>query len=180
MTTSWEDERLPARLPVRPLEGRFALSDAALSAAESLLPTFRGPDGDHEGLIYFLGVERPRDTLLVAAAAPDADHGPRWVRASQAAILAMTQEAHRNGLAVLSQLHSHPGGWTEHSVGDDDKVLMPFEGMLSFVAPHYGRFGLRPIDGLGVHQWQDGRWVACGRESIRDGIRVIPSKLDLR
>ena len=42
-------------------------------------------------------------------------------------------------LGILAQVHSHPGADTRHSDGDDELVVMPFENMLSLVAPHYGR-----------------------------------------
>jgi hypothetical protein len=59
-------------------------------------------------------------------------------------------------------------------------VLMPFEGMLSIVAPRYGHFGLRPLDSLGVHQFQDGQWVVCARESVGESFHVLPTEIDLR
>jgi len=34
-------------------------------------------------------------------------------------------------MGILCQVHSHPGSDTRHSDGDDELVLLPFEGMLS-------------------------------------------------
>ena len=62
------------------------------------------------------------------------------------------------GLGILAQVHSHPGRDTRHSDGDDDLVVMPFENMLSLVAPYYGR-AIRAITDFSVHQFQDRRWV---------------------
>ena len=59
-------------------------------------------------------------------------------------------------------------------------VFMPFEGMLSIVVPYYGHFGLRPLDSLGVHQFQDGRWVLVDRDSVYHHFLVIPNSLDIR
>lgn len=178
MSGDWR--RPPPRLPTGPLRGRFAVSESVIDAAERLLPTFRGPDGDHEGILFLLGVERPSATLYLSVAAPDAEHDPGRVLVRREAVLAVARAARRIGLAVLGQLHSHPGSWTEHSLGDDAMVLMPFEGMLSLVAPHFGHFGLRPLESLGVHQFQDGGWVLCERSSVHDGFQVIPTEMDLR
>ena len=69
------------------------------------------------------------------------------------------------GLGVLAQVHSHPGRDTRHSDGDDDLIVMPFENMLSLVAPHYGRF-LRTITDFSIHQYQDRFWVLCDHDSV--------------
>jgi hypothetical protein len=179
VTRGWDRDPDP-RLPTRPLVGRFAIADSVLDSISTLLPTYRGPDGDHEGIVFLLGYEMTNETVLVTAVAPNAEHGRGRVHVSRENVLAVSKLARSLGLGVLAQVHSHPAGWTEHSVGDDGMVLMRFEGMLSIVVPHYGRYGLRPLDGLGVHQWQHGGWVACERVSIREGIRVLPSWADLR
>jgi hypothetical protein len=57
---------------------------------------------------------------------------------------------------------------------------MPFEGMVSLVVPWYGRVGLRPLSGLGVHQYQDGRWVLIESNSVRKRLTVVPTWIDLR
>lgn len=168
------------RLRTRPLRGRYAVPEAVLDASERLLPTFRGADGDHEGILFLLGTERPGETLYLGVAAPDAQHDPGRVHVSREGVLAVARAGRRLGLAVLGQIHTHPGSWTEHSQGDDSMVLMPFEGMLSIVVPHYGRFGLRPVDSLGIHQFQGGEWVLCERATVREGFRVLPTVVDLR
>ncbi len=95
--------------------------------------------------------------------------------------MAAAQRAGREmGLALLAQLHSHPKDWIEHSAGDDDLVLMPFEGMPSIVAPWYGRVGLRPLAGLGVHQFQDGRWILAEPAGVAERLRLLPAEIDLR
>jgi proteasome lid subunit RPN8/RPN11 len=176
-----EREWKPIRsLPEQPLRGRFAITDAALAAAESMLPTFRGPDGDHEGIAFLGGFEFEGLTLFTAAIVPDAEHTRGRVFCSREQVLAASRAGRAAGVSILAQLHSHPGASTYHSEGDDDMVLMPFERMLSLVAPHYGHYGLRPLDGLGVHQFQDGGWVVCDRASVRAGFRVLPTEVDLR
>jgi hypothetical protein len=176
---SWRTRSEP-RLPIRPLRGQFAITDAVVDAVADLLPTYRGPDGDHEGLVFLLGRELPDLTLFVAAAAPEASHTAGSVEAPPQAVLAVVDRACSLGLGLLAQVHSHPTEWSEHSEGDDKMVLMPFEGMLSIVVPHYGHHRLLPLDGLGVHQWQSGAWFACERGSIRRGIHVVPTGIDLR
>jgi proteasome lid subunit RPN8/RPN11 len=152
----------------------------AVEALEQLLPTYRGPDGPHEGICFLCGYETPTTTIYVTAVAPDADHGRGHVHCSELAMAAVAAASREHGLGLLAQVHSHPPGGTGHSPGDDEMVFMPFEGMLSIVVPDYGRFGLRPLDSLGVHQYQDGRWVLCTRDSVRAQFTIVPARRDLR
>ena len=167
-------------LPRGELRGEFAIAEGAVLAIERILPSFRGPDGDHEGIVFLLGRELEALTLLTTALAPDADHGPGHVICEPNAVAAAQRAGRDSGLALLAQLHSHPTDWIEHSEGDDELVLMPFEGMLSIVAPWYGRVGLQPLHGLGVHQFQNGRWVLAEPGSVREHLRVLPAEIDLR
>ena len=78
------------------------------------------------------------------------------------------------GLGILAQVHSHPGWDTRHSDGDDELIVMPFENMLSLVAPFYGRTVYSIID-FSIHQFQNHRWVLCSRDSIPARIRLESS-----
>lgn len=162
------------------LRGTFMITEAAVTAAERLLPSFRGPDGDHEGMAFLLGRELEELTIFTSVLAPDADHGEGHVVCDLSAVSGAQRASREHGLAILGQVHSHPRSSTEHSEGDDSLVLMPFEGMLSLVVPWYGRVGLRPLYGLGVHQYQDGRWVLIESKSVRQRLGVLPTWIDLR
>jgi hypothetical protein len=168
-------------IPTVELRGRFLLCEAALAQTERLLPTYRGPDGDHEGLVFLAGRELPDGpTLLTTAIAPDCQHGPGGVWADHATVGRATRAARAVGLGLLAQVHSHPRAWTTHSTGDDEMIVMPFEGMLSIVVGHYGQFGMRPLANAGVHQFQDGTWRLCSTASIATGITTVPAAIDLR
>ncbi len=117
---------------------------------------------------FSAGRELEHVVLFMAVLAPEADHGPPRVICSPDQVAAASRAARAAGLAMLGQIHSHPGEMTWHSSGDNELVLMPYEGMLSIVVSHYARLGLRPLDSLGVHQFQDGRWVLAMPESVRD------------
>jgi hypothetical protein len=171
------------KLPRAALRGRFFILESVVESLERLLPTYRGPDGSHEGIAFLFGrVLRANETMFLSAVAPNADHRRGYVRCSEQQVAEATAAVRELGLGLglLAQVHTHPGEFSMHSVGDDTMILMPFEGMLSIVVPYYAHFGLRPLDSLGVHQFQDARWVLADRNSIRKNLLVVPNSLDVR
>jgi hypothetical protein len=179
MKRDTEDRELPRGT----LRGRFYILETVVDALERVLPTYRGPDGNHEGIAFLFGRALSADaTIFLTAIAPNADHRRGYVRCSEQQVAEATAAMRQLGigLGLLAQVHTHPGEYTMHSPGDDTMVFMPFEGMLSIVAPYYAHFGLRPIDSLGVHQFQDGRWVLAEREGVRHNFLVVPNSVDVR
>lgn len=71
---------------------------------------------------------------------------------------ALTEIVHRlpDGWKPLAQIHSHPGEWVEHSAYDDEMVSS--HRILSLVFPFYGRTSEGFLQGVGVHEWQNGYW----------------------
>jgi proteasome lid subunit RPN8/RPN11 len=169
-----------ADLPEGPLLGRFLVTSEAIDEAERLLTTYRGPDGDHEGIVFWCGPDAAHVALITTAIAPAAHHRRGGVHCDEASVAEMMKAARELGVAVRAQVHTHPGAGTIHSDGDDDLILMPSEGMLSIIVPHYGHLGLRPLDSLGVHQYQERQWVLLDRGSVREGITEVPGGVDLR
>jgi hypothetical protein len=176
-------DKVERELPRGPLRGRFYVLETVINALERLLPTYRGPDGSHEGIAFLFGSVLSGDsTIFLTAVAPNADHRRGYVQCSEQQVAEATGAVRRlgAGLGLLAQVHTHPGEYSMHSVGDDTMVFMPFEGMLSIVVPYYAHFGLRPIDSLGVHQFQDGHWVLVERDSVHHNFLVVPNSLDIR
>jgi proteasome lid subunit RPN8/RPN11 len=136
-------------------------------------------DGGHEGIAYWAGREMSDCTVFLQAIVPVADHSHGRVMVSRDEIGRTQRAARANKLGVLCQIHSHPGNDARHSDGDDELVLLPFEGMLSIVSPRFG-IGVRSIADLCIHQYQDGRWVLCSPESVARQLLVVPTVQDLR
>lgn len=146
-------------LPTAPNRGRLIVPAEVAERTRLALQRFRGGDGPHEGLVYWAGRRCGDDTLILSAIVPPSDHGPQHVFVAAGEVGTMARRARAVGLAIAAQVHSHPGGDTRHSDGDDDLILMPTEGMFSLVVAHYGRGGVLPAEGAGLHQYQDRQWV---------------------
>lgn len=150
------------------LRGRFRIAPDLIDRTRRALTTFYEAgryEGGHEGICFWAGLERPDETHLKAVIVPNARHERLGVFVSAVEFGNAVEEAHRMGLGILAQVHSHPGVDTRHSDGDDDLVVMPFENMLSVVAPFYGR-RVRSIGDCSVHQLQNHRWALCSKKSV--------------
>lgn len=166
-------------LPAAASRGQLIVASQVLPPTSAMLQASCGPDGSHEGLVLWLGRTVGASTLVLAVTAPLTDHGRQHVMCDERAVGAAARTAHAVGLGVVAQVHSHPGRDTRHSDGDDQLVLMPFEGMFSLVAADYGWGDLLP-PAAGLHQYQDGRWVQV---TNHDALTVVPghlSRMDAR
>ena len=162
-------------LPRGPLRGRYRIAQGLIESTRRALQTFDEAgrhEGGHEGICYWAGRESSGLTTLQTAIVPVAHHRRFGVFVSEATFADAARRARAMRLGILAQVHSHPGRDTRHSDGDDDLVVMPFENMLSLVAPCYGR-SLDSIGDFSIHQFQDHRWVLCHPNSVLDSFRIV-------
>jgi proteasome lid subunit RPN8/RPN11 len=162
-------------LPRAPSRGRLIVVEAVVPQTAAGLQAFRGPDGSHEGIVLWAGHRLKDATAVCSCVVPDAEHTWGSVRIDYSAVGDAARAARAGGLAIVAQVHSHPGTDTRHSDGDDDMVLLPFEGMFSLVVASYGTGSILPWEGAGLHQFQDGRWVHI--ENPADALVIVPAVL---
>lgn len=172
-----DDEPVHRRkpLPRAPGRGRLLVVENVAAATLSALLGFEGDDGPHEGIVLWAGHRIDDDTIVDACVVPEAEHTWGSVRIGHVAVGKAARAARRAGLVIVAQVHSHPGTDTRHSDGDDMMILLPHEGMFSLVVAEYGAGSVLPVEGAGLHQYQDGRWVM-----VNDGdetMTVVPSIL---
>jgi proteasome lid subunit RPN8/RPN11 len=169
-------------LPKGELRGRFLIARPLIDATRKALTSIALDgikEGGHEGLVYWAGRDTDGGMAFLSVVVPESDHGPQGVMVDGQEVSRASRRMRNRNLGLKAQVHSHPGGDARHSDGDDDLVLMPFEGMLSVVAPDFG-IELDALGDLTVHQYQDGRWVLCSPESVERNFEVIPTVMDIR
>lgn len=164
-------------LPTSTARGRLVVSRAVVERTIGHL--FHQGSGKirHEGLVWWLGRRVGDDTYVISCIAPSVDSGPQHVFADEAAVGSAAAVARRHRLGIVAQVHSHPGSDTRHSDGDDTLILMPFETMFSIVIADYGSAAIDLSRGVGIHQYQDDRWVW-----VTDGdqaLIVVPDQIQL-
>ncbi len=155
---------------------RLVVPNGVALETQRILLSFCGDEGPHEGLVLWAGRQVERITMAMLPIVPDSDHGPQHVVVGHRAAGLAMKEARRHGLHLVAQVHSHPSSSTCHSDGDDSLILMPFEGYFSVVVGRYGRDGFGP--GVGLHQYQSGRWVGISAPS-ESSLFVLPEKSEV-
>lgn len=160
-------------LPSSHPAGRLLVAAAVVDATLESLRKRRGRDGRHEGLVFWAGRSSGPDTLVLSAVVPVVRSSPGSVHAAESEVGRAARAVRRLGLGILVQVHSHPGDDTRHSDGDDDLVLMPFEGMWSLVVARYGDVEFEGPGAVGVHQFLGGRW--CWIPSEAGAVAVVPA-----
>lgn len=162
-------------LPRARAKGRLVVAQQVLEETGRALRAAGTLEPPHEGLVFWLGREAGSDTLVMSCCRPHCESGPRFVRADEASVGDVARQARSLRLGIVAQVHSHPGRGTVHSDGDDDLVLMPFEGMFSLVVAVYGSGGMMPEEGAGLHQRQSGRWILV--EQADPAIVVVSARV---
>lgn len=165
-------------LPVARNRGRLVVPSAVVASTQAALQGFRGGTERHEGLAFWLGRRVAGDAVVAAGVIPACEHGPQGVFVSAAGVGDVARAARDLGLGIVAQVHSHPGDDTRHSDGDDDLILMPFEGMFSLVVGRYGDGGFTLDRGLGLHQYQERKWVRIASE-CRNALTIVPPMLGI-
>ena len=161
-------------LPTGLARGRLIVTAAVIDDTVLALRSFRGADGPHEGIVFWGGTLAGPNSVITAAVVPDAQHTWGSVRVDERAVAGAARAIRPYGAGVLAQVHSHPGTGTHHSDGDDDLVLMPFEGMFSLIVGNYAA-GTFATPELGVHQFQSARWVLVTNRE--EAVLVVPRLL---
>jgi hypothetical protein len=160
-------------LPRAEARGNLVVAEPILASTSAALRQFSGQDGRHEGLVLWLGRWLGHDTCVIGCHVPESDHGWGSVFLDEAAVGHAGRVARRLRLGVVAQVHSHPGSDTRHSEGDDQLILLPRPGMFSLVVANYGDGAMRPENGAGLHQYQDGRWVQI--DPVNGVLITVPS-----
>jgi proteasome lid subunit RPN8/RPN11 len=181
MTISrWLKKYRPQRAPSAPTTPTVWISAQLLDRTAEVLRQSGDGDGPHEGVAYWGGHRAGSVCFVTTCIAPAAvtTYGSYDTTAqTNAKVVLYLASA---GLELIGQVHSHPGRFVGHSDGDDERALMPYEGFLSVVVPHYAQRGMRPLGICGVHVFENARFRRLTNAEVEALFRVQDEFADLR
>lgn len=134
--------------------------------------------GATERIVYWAGVKRPDVWVATTVIRPDAVMTRGSFDTSAAANAAVVAYLSEAGLSLIGQVHTHPGGFVDHSGGDNEDAFMPTENSVSIVVPNYGREGMLPLERCGVHRYEAGVFRRLRGTELAASLCVVPVTRD--
>jgi proteasome lid subunit RPN8/RPN11 len=134
----------------------------------------------HEGVAYWAGRRTANEYFVTTCIVPEARTTPGSFETSSRSNAKVIMYLAQSGLELLGQVHSHPGSFVDHSDGDDERALMPFDGFLSVVVPQYARQGMRPLKICGIHIFEHSSFRRLEDCEIESHFRIVDDIADLR
>lgn len=133
----------------------------------------------HEGVAYWAGMRFGEHIVVTTCIVPTAETTYGSFATSSKANARVVMYLAQTGLELLGQVHSHPGARVDHSDGDNERALMPYDGFLSLVVPHYARRGM-PLAQCGVHVFERSVFRRLTNDEINSRFKLVPCVADLR
>jgi hypothetical protein len=134
----------------------------------------------HEGVVYWSGRRAGTESFVTTCIAPSAYTTRGSFNTSSHANAKVIMYLATAGLELLGQVHSHPGEFVGHSDGDDEHALMPYEGFMSMVVPHYARSGMRPLSVCGIHIFENSGFRRLDACEVENCFQITDDIADLR
>jgi proteasome lid subunit RPN8/RPN11 len=156
------------------------LSTGLLDRTTAVLRASGDDQEAHEGVAYWAGHRAGTDAFVTTCIAPAAITTWGSFDTSARTNASVVMYLANAGLELIGQVHSHPGSRVDHSDGDDERALMPYEGFLSVVVPHYGHHGMRPLTMCGIHVFEKPRFRRLRSSEIDARFHVVDDFADLR
>ncbi len=175
---SWLSKRPKAQPIYR--HPRVLLPSTVIRESGEYLRQSRGPDGPHEGVLYWAGISAADIWVVTTIILPSARTTRGSFRTTAKTNADVVGFLADHELVLLGQVHSHPGSFVDHSEGDIVGALMPYQSFLSVVVPNYACDGLLPLHGLGVHRFDQGEFQQLSEIEIKKTMVVVPSDQDFR
>lgn len=81
-------------------------------------------------------------------------------------------ELNKQGLTIISQIHTHPGN-AFHSETDDDWPTVVLPGSLSVVIPNFGFIEIDDLDSWEVYQYNGEDWKHVSKTEVRELFQIM-------
>ena len=135
--------------------------------------------GRREAVVYWAGLELAGRWLITTAVCPRQENTRGSFICTAGDNARVVQEISSHRLAILGQVHTHPGQMVGHSEGDDEWATFAFPGFLSVVVPVFGQRGMLPLSICGIHRHED-EFRRLSPGEISRVFSIVPVSMDQR
>lgn len=155
-------------------EMRYRIPASLLHETIQVLRDYGNRTPPCEGICFWAGTGS--NSLIEARAliATKADAHPRRISVDHKDRFKAIRFMNSVGLVQIAQVHSHPGDWIDHSIGDDLGATGRVNGALSVVIPSYGAQGVESLAETGIHIFDGSKFHRFTDAYIHQHFEVIP------
>jgi hypothetical protein len=147
-------------------ESLYFINQQLLEYTEKVLKDYGNLTPSNEGIAYWAGIRNENKTLVKMVVAPDAESEERRVITSTKSNADYVRLLAKTGYVHIGQVHSHPGKFIDHSIGDDEWTPFKRNGLISIVVESYCKFGMFPLRTCGVHKYIENKFIRLNEAYI--------------
>ncbi|MFD0940191.1 hypothetical protein [Pedobacter boryungensis] len=130
---------------------KYIVDVQVIEFTERVLREYGNKKPSCEGLIYWAGHVQNNIHYITHAIAPKTQASRYGIQTSHNSNALVVEYLCDNDLVYISQVHTHPGKWVDHSDVDNEETAFRSEGFLSVVVPLFSKNGILPWEQCGVH-----------------------------
>lgn len=153
---------------------RFLIAPGLIEATEEALKSFNTKKKANEGFVYWAGRNAGKDCIALSLYKPRAVVTPGSVAIDEDENTRFVSWLKQNELTHVGQVHTHPPGVDEHSIGDAHWAFMRFPGLLSIVVPNYGKQGMRPLRTCDFDVFTANGFEDLTPADVRERVLILP------
>ena len=128
-----------------------------------------------ESVVYWYGKEfdSEKQDIVLSAAIPKPIRSSGNYEVPEKETTKLGHGMAEHGLVCLAQIHTHPGGCSEHSAYDDAHSISRRNGFLSLVAMNYGNVPYFDLSQITIHEAWNGEWLILGEQAKAKRIQIV-------
>jgi len=150
----------------------YLLPLEVISHTERILSEYGRKKPPHEGLVYWGGKKEGERITVSTLIVPKTVSDYGRVSTSPRSNFDVVRLLNKHNCVQIAQVHSHPGTWVDHSLGDDDLAAFKVNGLVSIVVPRYCHRGMMPLSSCGIHRYTSGEFIRLSRDYIKIHFRI--------
>jgi hypothetical protein len=144
----------------------YFIPNNIINLTEKYLKEYSKIQDGNEGLVYWAGIKKESQYIIRMVIIPKLITESQRVIVTPKANLELIRTLSNYSYTHLAQVHSHPGNWVDHSIGDDIYAAFKYRGLISIVVPNYCKDGMLPLINNGIHRHEKNSFIRLSSKYI--------------
>jgi hypothetical protein len=146
---------------------RYVIDPKIIDFTTKVLSEYGKLHPSAEGLVYWSGKVNGTTCNIISAFAPRVEASRYGIYTTHESNAQFVEYICDHDLKYISQVHSHPSEWVNHSRVDDEETAFRSEGLLSVVVPSFAAVGMLPLTSCGIHRFNGGKFRRVSSKYIK-------------